>query len=451
MLTLQYFRDIEHMDFDLDTVLLEKLKNVASVSNDDILSEGELVQCRRLLAKAQEQLLSIDPQSNEVELARLTCLIQTLSIALSSQRRLPPEILERIFCFLIPDTKSWMWLPPTKATLSMPPWSLGQVCRTWRHISRSIPELWGMVNIYFIHKMYVNADVEKEFHYSSERALNALRCANELLPRSVRVRVSGVDGHDLTAKDWLHLSGSITDLHWAFGDSIPFTLHPRLFSGLVSLRFTNAVWHTDVSDTRDLFGPSPRLQNLQLCSDTPSFLLTDIPWHQLHSFSLEIVWVEDSSLSVWRKFVALSPSVNLHSLKELRLQLPGKLQSIIFSFNFPWRQLTSLSITWTVPDTQDGSETEHQYLTKITQALQKCASLTQLSLSANDYDAPKYRYPAFRRQVEGLAMPLTLCSLTLRLDISTRLPNSVHSSESFRVTLSNMETWSQIHTGILQI
>ncbi|KAF7297972.1 F-box domain-containing protein [Mycena chlorophos] len=81
----------------------------------------------------------------ESQIAAFTAESRKYRAVLGTVRLLPPEILQQVFCHLIPSLP----LPsdPKRERVERPPFALALVCRTWRAVALSFPQLWSTLDI----------------------------------------------------------------------------------------------------------------------------------------------------------------------------------------------------------------------------------------------------------------------------------------------------------------
>ncbi|KAJ6560353.1 hypothetical protein B0H19DRAFT_895180, partial [Mycena capillaripes] len=114
--------------------------------------DEEILSTREIIANEENRLRVLDENTAHVQrvLATLSrhrdeCKekIRRHSAVVSPLRRLPPEILGKIFLL----TMRWRLLEDKsiKFQLSLGPWGLTRICSRWRNISVSFPMLWKTV------------------------------------------------------------------------------------------------------------------------------------------------------------------------------------------------------------------------------------------------------------------------------------------------------------------
>ncbi|KAG6824481.1 hypothetical protein H0H92_006735 [Tricholoma furcatifolium] len=406
--------------FSPDWLSIEKLVNVAGITNEDTLSHVD--RSRLLIVKDKLRHLP----SDSIENMHLTDFLQKLYVAIAPHKRIPHEILELILRDCLEISGGGLRLPPTRESIRTAPLVLGQVCSTWRSMSRSIPELWNTTYL----------DFTKEF--------KDLRCASEILPDVAKVHFEVRDiSHNkpFPVKDFLPYLDTITELEWCIDRTLEqpsmTILPPESLSRLTRLSFGGQDWN-DANETPPtynipLFGKESRLQSLILESNAPSFLLTDIPWSQLHTFHVVLYFEDDDDEASWRWMIwgdlaAKNPFGRMSSLNELTLALPPRLGHLFLSHDFPWHQLTSFAFFWTTYAAHD--------LHQMIKTLQKCTSLKNLRL-VNDSD--------FELPISGLNDTQTVASFHLHTIELKQLPSTlvkylcVPDSNPRELTISTLE------------
>ncbi|KAG6811917.1 hypothetical protein H0H92_005248 [Tricholoma furcatifolium] len=356
-----------------DNTLIQKLEGYASLTNRNILSEDEVLRGRILLSMAKSTFLELDPLSS-IERRTLTEHISKLCVALAPHKRLPLELLEHIFCFL----GCTATIPPV---MSRPPWSLGQVCSTWRQLSRSLPQLWGTINFYFEDSNYSYTSLP----FDLEKSMKELECASELVPEVARLRLTADDTIDVPTRRLIPYLKFITDLYWCTPEQEGMEVFPPgSLSRLVTLEIyldqdveVKSGTEGDITQYPHLFEPS-QLRTLRLCSDSPRFLLTsDIPWQKLRLLSLNIVnmFMNTFTRSAW---LHLSQSFHrMESIQELTLDTSdNQLISIVLSSDLRWHQLTYLRVLWR--NNKQPSDVGEVMVT-----LHKCTAVVKIELATH--------------------------------------------------------------------
>ncbi|KAG6829401.1 hypothetical protein H0H92_004603, partial [Tricholoma furcatifolium] len=218
-----------------------------------------------------------------------------------------------------------------------------------------MPEVWGTVSF---------ADLFS--------GLDRLRCVIEIVPDVCRVTVEAseydYDRFEVPATIWIPFLLRADELHWDSPHSNRREFMETLPAGTLSrIQTLRVALNPNITSYPNLFGVQPRLTDLTFNSNSPDFLLlSNIPWSQLQSFCLEID--NDGHLSRWIEFGRLIPPMS--SLRSLRLSLTAELFPKILTFNFPWQQLSSLTVA-AYKHSQSAS-------TQVMQIVQKCISLVHL-------------------------------------------------------------------------
>ncbi|KNZ73197.1 hypothetical protein J132_00586 [Termitomyces sp. J132] len=368
--------------------LIEKLEYIAGVTNEDVLSDQEIQRGQILLSRAREMLVRFGSWPTKTPAASFRSKlplpehISRLSVALAPHKRLPSELLEYTFRSHFVSEYS-LKLPPV---ISEGPWVLGQVCRRWRHLSRSIPDLWD-ATISF-------NDIERHpdgFNNLPKAdmlsRLVQLRCAIELFPEVGYICVLAV--HDFSApvppSALIPYLSRIDQFSWNVKaepiiksiEKFPSEAFSRLKTLKIALPQPDDMHNN--SSYVDLFGKCPQLRNFTLASNTPSFLFNHIPWSQLYSFTLNTGRnnMDGHTGSDWIQLGRRNPFSQMSSLKKLSFKMKDEFFPLILSFAFPWDQVVSLKMIWY------DSPHPHTIITHW-QALRKCISLTKFTLEFRD-------------------------------------------------------------------
>ncbi|KAG6872422.1 hypothetical protein C0995_009819 [Termitomyces sp. Mi166 len=367
--------------YDSNAILIEKLEKIAGVTNEEVLSDQEILRGRTLLSQAQDMFADFGSWRTTSTLGvqydlSLPEHISRLSIALAPHKRLPIELLEYTFRSYFASEYS-LQLPPVR---SQGPWVLGQVCRRWRQLSRSIRDLW-----YAAISFDINDDGFNTYH-AVDMSLNQLKCAVELFPEIGYICVAAYRDYDvfIAARPLIPYLHRVSELSWNVqSEPVRKSIEifpPEAFSSLETLKIsllqpTDEKHHNNNDSYVDLFGERCRLQHLMLGSDTPSFLFNYIPWSQLYSFSLNIGWsdMNDYTRSDWIQLGLRNPFSEMSSLKELSFEMKDEFFSLVLSFGLLWHQVTSLKMIWY------DSPHDHTIIT-LWKILRKCISLSKFRL-----------------------------------------------------------------------
>ncbi|KAH0589819.1 hypothetical protein H2248_000014 [Termitomyces sp. 'cryptogamus'] len=362
-----------------DNVFIKRLEDEAGITNTLLLSDEDISRGRVLLSNARAMLNNPDFETTwalkSQSTLSLTEHIARLSIALAPHKHLPPEILQHIFCSLFAGEENNKTQYTSELAISEVPWTLGQVCRRWRQLSRTMRELWGitMVPIQPVHVSLSMENIET-------RLLHVLK----ILPDVSRIGL--VISSPIQTESLIPYLSRISVLDWCVMSTMKQKsmeiFPPGSLSNIqrlvVNLGQPSLVFpELYPRSYAKLFGQSSCLTDLTLLSDTPIFLLTDIPWSQIRSFTLctSDVNMIDCTRPTWIQLRDIfNPFASMLSLESLRFNM-GEFLRITLSFQFPWNRLKSLSIQ-AYQRVQDGDLTEVMILTTI----EKCTSLTHLEI-----------------------------------------------------------------------
>ncbi|KAG6859873.1 hypothetical protein C0995_002633 [Termitomyces sp. Mi166 len=349
-----------------DKQLIEKLENVASLTNEDILSVEEISRGHSLLSEVRGSLAHSNSGSMmQVQAYQSAFTLPehaaSLSVALVPQKELPFETLEQIFRSGS-EGLGYVSLPPT---LSEHRWVLGQVCSTWRRVSRSIPSFWKAV-IEFNPQGYGVHHV---------RALKQLECAVDILPEIAQICLTVTNSKTAPARLLIPYLAYIKELKWAnWKRKLIEVFPPGALSRLESLHVDEGedICTNHTTPYIDLFGESSRLQHFSLSLSTfgaPTSLLSDIPWPQLQSFNLKLLYVRMNAS--WVQLAQHDPFRLMSSLEHLELNMAAAIFRIFLPCKFPWHRLKTLKI---------GCDQLGQDLAFIMKPLQNCTSLLTLEI-----------------------------------------------------------------------
>ncbi|KAK0441861.1 hypothetical protein EV421DRAFT_1736502 [Armillaria borealis] len=213
---------------------------------------------------------------------------------LSPVRRLPPEILLKIFLgtviFPMPRTQSqrdryWWDFHPSESAL----WSIELVCKTWRRVVLDFPELWSSINIYLSDENFSSSN----FHYVRRLALQVARTRRH--PLSILI-CAGSHQKSASSKS---LPPQISTLLFSTQDRIQCShlyLPPAMFTFVATLQLylpilrkltllsTNGEEFQKLSHMK-LFGDTPLLIVLDTIDIQNVVSVLDLPYHQITHYS----------------------------------------------------------------------------------------------------------------------------------------------------------------------
>ncbi|KAG6818644.1 hypothetical protein H0H93_003194 [Arthromyces matolae] len=342
-----------------DASLAHKLENLAGITNDDILSDPEIDRGRAILTQAEQELL------------QLLKRVEKLRVALAPHKRVPSDILLRIFEILCQET-----LPQDQGDredeLRRVPVALilSQVCALWRSMCHSNTDLWGTV----------------AFRIEDDSEASVIIEETQILPEPTRiylrasesVTLSGLD-KVLRRVDILDLTPPSDDAFWNYHPSSisPMSLLSRLTILKIRRSFFEEPWEMppgEFTSSLTLFGTAPQLKDFTLEYTSPLLLLTpDFPWNHITNLSLHLMpWsYSDSYMQrVWKKLVELRPFRKSSQLRSLTIGLPDKVLPLFFSLDIPWHKITRFSV---------DCHTEADYFA-VAHVIPRCTSLSQFYL-----------------------------------------------------------------------
>ncbi|KAG6848217.1 hypothetical protein H0H93_002245 [Arthromyces matolae] len=261
------------------------------------------------------------------------------------QIHIPPEIL----CFIFELTTVGASIITVPPTLSHPVWVLGHVSSLWRRISRSIPEIWV---VHILLQMYSTG--ANTFTLLALR--NLFSRVKELLPACTRIvlrashRPSVPKAEPIIMGTLDKMAPLIRDLTWDM--AVDPTLFPRgIFSRLENLSIVEHNHNQMLLNLNDCFATSPKLQAFSIASfKIPDLIyFNHIPWSNLRSLCMDTTLHHKqlkSMIHSWHKFGKQNPICGLVSLRELSLKSHAKLFPVLLAIDFPWHQLSFLTIVW---------------------------------------------------------------------------------------------------------
>ncbi|GLB44673.1 hypothetical protein LshimejAT787_1800100 [Lyophyllum shimeji] len=127
--------------YDPDYALLHQKVLDAGSRNEDILTETERKQALLILRESEVRLSSLDKNENLlIERKRLTLHLSHVRVALAPHKRLPAEILGKIFACAVDGDPVEFPIRPLQLF-----WVLRQVCSKWRQVALHDPRIWNAV------------------------------------------------------------------------------------------------------------------------------------------------------------------------------------------------------------------------------------------------------------------------------------------------------------------
>ncbi len=213
---------------------------------------------------------------------------------LSPVRRLPPEILLKIFLetviFPMPRTQSqrdryWWNFHPSKSSL----WSIELVCKTWRRAVLDFPELWSSINISLSDDNFSSSN----FHYVRQlaRQVARTRChpLSILICAGTRQTSASLKSLPLQLSTLLFSTQDRIQSLYLYLPAAMFTVVATLQLHLPILRkltllSTNGEEFQKLSGMK-LFGDTPLLNVLDTVDIQSVVSALDLPYHQITHYS----------------------------------------------------------------------------------------------------------------------------------------------------------------------
>ncbi|PBK92870.1 hypothetical protein ARMGADRAFT_139812 [Armillaria gallica] len=273
-----------------------KLRDSVSVGEARIAAVDNHVAALKELQQAlsnQLALIGAELEGLSSERGKVVARIAEHKRLLSSVRRLPPEILFKIFLgtviFPMPRTQSqrdryWWNFHPSKSSL----WSIELVCKTWRRAVLDFPELWSSINI------SVNSDnfLPSEFRYVRQLARQVARtrchplsilicdsCETLASLRSLPLQLSTLlfSMQDRIQSLYLYLPAAMFDAVATLQLHLPILRKLTLLS-------TNGEEFQKLSGMK-LFGDTPLLNVLDTVDIQCIVSALNLPYHQITHYS----------------------------------------------------------------------------------------------------------------------------------------------------------------------
>ncbi|KAL0578519.1 hypothetical protein V5O48_003462 [Marasmius crinis-equi] len=236
-------------------------------------------------------------------------------LALNPVRRFPTEILAHIFMLCVDEEVK----PPYRSLWpGQPPWVLSQVCRKWRMIALSLPQLWSTIGVDWITSSDEERDsdlpkVERLLSLSLQRARDKPLSISWSQTRSHNKLI-----HMLLTRSYQWQDVKLTCSVEGLEELSP---HVGMFPNLTSLHL-----HTDVDnwvdvDSEDqmffIFQDAPSLRRFTLSGDPMAWWLLPkfVPWEQILHFTITDVAALDDHDDDLLEFLLLMENVRVCSIE----------------------------------------------------------------------------------------------------------------------------------------
>ncbi|KAG7449386.1 uncharacterized protein BT62DRAFT_1002958 [Guyanagaster necrorhizus] len=348
----------------------------------------------------------------ERERERLSQAIQEEKRLLSPVRRLPSEVLSLIFLETIvfpikrtPSTSESEWWDIQLT--ENPLWSIEQVCRQWRTVSVSFPELWSYINI------TITDDNFKEDRYAYVRCLTHQFTRSKLFPLSLSITdISNQSSFDKLPPPLvtllLSVASRIRELHLLLSAAI-FSTVPAVRLALPSLTKL-CLLSTDAEEISrynnlNLFHSAPNLHIVEAMNIRDPVSSFALPWHQITSYKCDHLlddWADPGPDTC----IHLLSIMSQPQLLECDLRCEVNCADGVFtgkSFPVVCTRLRSLTLSsW--PYSTAGVRAIHQILDRLT--LPALESLTVVCQVGHPELEGEQTFAALRRAVERSYAPL---------------------------------------------
>jgi hypothetical protein len=151
------------------------------IGTNFIPSEPDVQLINAYIVKPLSKITQLDLEISRLQAERdeIYARIQPYQALLSPIRRLPLDIMEKIFLFCLPTQRN-----PAMSTLEAP-LKLGRICSSWRSFAYSCPRLWSRIHISLLHLgeiPEISTDTETDFEvyeiqeWRVEEAMAGIRC-----------------------------------------------------------------------------------------------------------------------------------------------------------------------------------------------------------------------------------------------------------------------------------
>ncbi|KAL0062159.1 hypothetical protein AAF712_011001 [Marasmius tenuissimus] len=303
-------------------------KNIYPSSQEAVLMKAELEEAlvQRLaitdtIARFQSYIARLEEEKDRIDGVALK-----IKSILRPVHQLPPELLCRIFhfCTDIPETSDPIGYPLSSLKPQDAPWSLAQVCRSWRKLAIQTPSLWTLVSIRGVESSEGPSFARLDSENHRLRLQLRRSCP---LPLTIFARASDV-GKFIPMDHSLALLCSHTE-QWK---SLRIDLHrdnvrdlANIKGLLPSLQSLEIHFHeTGISGALDLFELAPQLRKLSIsgngCVIDEGGLQALCPIKLPFSQITEYLWYDDGAYNAGHcLFLHHAILLRLCNLKKCRL------------------------------------------------------------------------------------------------------------------------------------
>ncbi|KAJ7592786.1 hypothetical protein C8J56DRAFT_929485, partial [Mycena floridula] len=117
------------------------------LASSSALTEPERVYLNQLLDTSNDEISRLTAAIDKLVLQRekLQSNVVAYKAVLAPIRLLPEDMLREIFVNCLPSNK------PANIAITDAPLLLGRICRSWRELALSTPELWASIHVHFLH------------------------------------------------------------------------------------------------------------------------------------------------------------------------------------------------------------------------------------------------------------------------------------------------------------
>ena len=269
---------------------------------DEVKEEKESLRRKLFLRSVAGESSRIWEAAMRHKIGRATKFIRQHQGVISPIRRLPPELLEEIFQFTTSFRVQSRW-----STGRELPWTLAQVCRSWRVSALAISSLWSHIPTIML----------KKSHSRTNRQLSSLK---ETLKRSREAPLTFyvyARSHDMYSHPVLDLLAQ----HRQRWKNVTLEISRNLFGSLKHIKGELPALETLslqvrfglLDTTIDMFEVAPRLRDVNVSGTYSGDMPIALPYAQLISYKERMM-----SRDLITRVVA-SPSSPLESLTILEL------------------------------------------------------------------------------------------------------------------------------------
>lgn len=247
--------------------------------NNDSLPEADEKSLRACIAAAKLDLVVLEGKMRDLAMQQrdLTSFLDSALPILAPIRKLPFELLAKIFSFCSKDVSVGDAPYCRLITFDSCPWNIGHVCSKWRHIVTSIPALWSVITATVL-------NIGPELSEMFAEVVKCVIARSGLGTLQIDVDAHGaqddfVPGYEDALKAFVQEGP-----RWKSATlCLPSVAFPLIQSGTYPILEcgTVAVYGPPGLDNAEIFMSSPLLRRAEIQTDIFESDFVSLPWSQL--------------------------------------------------------------------------------------------------------------------------------------------------------------------------